>query len=127
MYSKSNLDYMDVINTPVSPHVARKCCNMTKSTVQKRQHVVITRIPDVARLELLVLLVAVLRECILFSSVILLSFTTRETACQYRQFLFLWLYLHQMRSSFLCDKWSRTPFCSTAIEKCDSSFLCDGR
>lgn len=72
---------------------------------------------------MLVLLVAVLRECILFSSVILLSFTTRETACQYRQFLFLWLYLHQMRSSFVCDKWSRTPFLQHCDTKMRQQFL----
>ena len=46
MYSKrrSNLVEMDVIKAfSVYPHVARKCCNMAKSTVQKRQHEVITR------------------------------------------------------------------------------------
>ena len=42
---------MDVINTfSVYPHVAKKCRNIVKSTVQKRQHIVITKIPDFVRL-----------------------------------------------------------------------------
>lgn len=42
---------MDVIKIfSVYPHVVRKCCNRFKSTVQKRQHIVITKIPDFVRL-----------------------------------------------------------------------------
>ena len=110
MYSKrrSNLVEMDVIKAfSVYPHVARKCCNMAKSTVQL-QHEVITRkyliLSDSRRLFHRPPLARV------FS--VTTSFTTRETACQYRYFLFLWLYLHHMRNSFVCAKWSGALFFS---------------
>ena len=41
----------------VYPHVARKCCNLAKSTALKRQHV-ITKIPVFVSLVSLVLLAA---------------------------------------------------------------------
>lgn len=108
----------------VYPHVARKCCNISKLSVQKLQHVVVIKIPDFVRLVSLALPAAVCASLQFYC----FQFTTRETACQYRRFLFLWLYLHQIRNSFVCDKWSGAFFLQhsdtkmqhTAVQLCDS-------